>query len=209
MSYKLLILMLITSAIFIQGCKKECLDCSNSLIKIEVEPSGMNCISGGIKISSGLDINHNNTLDSIEITSTSYICNGLDGYFDKQVIIPFIGVNNLSTSSASGVISTERELKDFNISDYPGADSIVFGGFPETSNGHVWCIVELYDNTNLEPIKNSRIESIAMSPVWQTTDINFIDELPSDPIDLAISIKSSQEGTEVSLKEPTLIIYRR
>ena len=173
-------LLLFSLLIFTMGCKEESLDGLNSLIKIEDEPSGINCTSGGIKISSGLDINSNNILDDSEITYSNYICNGSDGLFDKQVIIPFIGVNNLSTSSSEGIISIRKELKDFNILNYPGADSIVFGGFPESTLSEVKCVVELYDNTNKKIISNSKITTYATTLYWQTTTTNFIDDLPKN-----------------------------
>ena len=51
----------------------------NSLILTSIEAAGSNCVSGGIKIESGLDIDSNGTLDSGEVTQTQYICNGNDG----------------------------------------------------------------------------------------------------------------------------------
>jgi hypothetical protein len=128
--------------------------------------------------------------------------------FEKQVIIPFIGVNNPSTSSSEGIISIKKELKDFNILNYPGADSIVFGGYPESSLSEVKCVVELYDNTNKKIIHNSQITTYATTLYWQTTTTNFIDDLPREPIDLAIFIRSGREGIDVYMKDPTLIIYR-
>jgi hypothetical protein len=52
---------------------------SKSLIKITPEPSGTNCSTGGYRLDSGLDLNANNILDSNEIQSTTYLCNGLNG----------------------------------------------------------------------------------------------------------------------------------
>ncbi|QHT66263.1 hypothetical protein GXP67_06120 [Rhodocytophaga rosea] len=51
----------------------------NSLTKTTAEPLGVNCVSGGQKIESGQDLNRNNILDVVEITSTSYVCNGAQG----------------------------------------------------------------------------------------------------------------------------------
>ncbi len=49
-----------------------------SLIKVTNEPDGSNCDEGGIKVQMGLDSNQNNVLDSNEIASTHYVCNGED-----------------------------------------------------------------------------------------------------------------------------------
>ena len=51
----------------------------NSLVSITNEPSGTNCENGGIKVEVGIDNNSNGSLDSDEILSTSYVCNGIDG----------------------------------------------------------------------------------------------------------------------------------
>lgn len=48
----------------------------NSLISITNEASGSNCATGGKKLQVGVDANSNGTLDSGEVTSTQYVCNG-------------------------------------------------------------------------------------------------------------------------------------
>ena len=51
----------------------------NSLVNISNEPSGTNCENGGIKVEVGIDNNSNGSLDTDEILSTSFVCNGVDG----------------------------------------------------------------------------------------------------------------------------------
>lgn len=51
----------------------------SSIIRATSESSGDNCSSGGLKIEIGLDSNDNLNLDSEEIQSTYYICNGANG----------------------------------------------------------------------------------------------------------------------------------
>jgi hypothetical protein len=48
----------------------------NTLVAIVTEPTGASCTYGGIKVTSGLDTNANGTLDSGEVTTTKYVCNG-------------------------------------------------------------------------------------------------------------------------------------
>ena len=48
----------------------------NGLIKTLVEQPGENCSNGGFSLQSGLDVNANGTLDTNEVTSTEYLCNG-------------------------------------------------------------------------------------------------------------------------------------
>jgi hypothetical protein len=52
---------------------------NNSLISLVAESSGGNCATGGYKINSGIDLNKNGTLESTEVQSSKYICNGANG----------------------------------------------------------------------------------------------------------------------------------
>jgi hypothetical protein len=72
----------------------------NSLIKTAIEPSGLNCVNGGIKIETGLDADSNGVLDVSEIDSsqTQFLCNppsnnsntqtalGIGDYYDGGLI---------------------------------------------------------------------------------------------------------------------------
>jgi len=51
----------------------------SSLVNVANESAGDNCENGGIKVDVGIDNNANGLLDSDEILSTSYVCNGIDG----------------------------------------------------------------------------------------------------------------------------------
>lgn len=75
---KLLIIVLAT-AIAILSCKKESDNGKNSLTNLVMEPSGENCVSGGFKITVGIDQNNNAILDENEIQGEEYICNGTNG----------------------------------------------------------------------------------------------------------------------------------
>jgi Bacterial Ig-like domain (group 2)/FG-GAP-like repeat len=46
----------------------------DSLLSIVTEPSGTNCVNGGLKVCSGPDVDDSGVLDPGEITSTSYVC---------------------------------------------------------------------------------------------------------------------------------------
>ncbi|ADV50283.1 hypothetical protein I2486_14870 [Cellulophaga sp. E16_2] len=52
---------------------------NTSLTTVITEPAGANCTNGGIKINAGLDVNGNGNLEESEITSSAFICNGVDG----------------------------------------------------------------------------------------------------------------------------------
>ncbi|PIT83090.1 collagen-like protein [Limnohabitans sp. 15K] len=50
-----------------------------SLVTIATELPGIHCLTGGVVAKSGVDSNSNNSLDALEVTSTTYICNGETG----------------------------------------------------------------------------------------------------------------------------------
>ena len=52
------------------------IDGSNALIATSNEPAGANCANGGVKIEAGVDDNGNGQLESNEVDSTQYICDG-------------------------------------------------------------------------------------------------------------------------------------
>ena len=51
---------------------------TNALIALTTEPAGANCLSGGVLVESGVDLNNNTVLDAAEVTGTEYICDGED-----------------------------------------------------------------------------------------------------------------------------------
>ena len=51
-------------------------DGNNVLIETSTEPAGNNCANGGVKIMAGTDDNSNGVLQSSEVDSTQYICDG-------------------------------------------------------------------------------------------------------------------------------------
>ncbi len=54
---------------------------SNALIKTTSEAAGSNCVNGGTKIETGLDVNANGVLETgeVNVNQTKYVCNGLNG----------------------------------------------------------------------------------------------------------------------------------
>ncbi|MFL6604974.1 MAG: WD40/YVTN/BNR-like repeat-containing protein [Steroidobacteraceae bacterium] len=49
----------------------------NSLVDVVPQSAGANCPSGGEKVTSGLDTNGDGVLEPSEVTSSSYVCNGI------------------------------------------------------------------------------------------------------------------------------------
>ena len=51
----------------------------STLVSVTAEPTGANCANGGQRIDTGVDTNGNGTLDSDEVTASTYVCNGTSG----------------------------------------------------------------------------------------------------------------------------------
>jgi len=67
------------------------IDGVSSLVSIINEPAGVNCTDGGVKITSGIDINSNGSLDQDEEGTPSYVCTGPAGE-SGPAISPPMGV---------------------------------------------------------------------------------------------------------------------
>ena len=100
-----------------------------SLINTDIEPPGVECEDGGVKIESGVDTNGNGFLDASEVTSTQFVCDGVlsDGnalgnttfwngtqwvtnnnnLFNDGANV-MVGTTNIETSSAFTVSSTNQ-----------------------------------------------------------------------------------------------------
>ena len=85
------------------------------MVSIVNESSGSNCAYAGLKVSSGLDANGNNSLDAGEIKTTEYVCNGAPAStefayvynFREQTIAIDSPVVFDSTGAISGMLHTD------------------------------------------------------------------------------------------------------
>jgi hypothetical protein len=83
-------------------------------------PGDVNCAYGGNKITSGPDANVNGILDSGEVNSTSYVCNGVDGANGTNGANGANGANGLNTLMATATL-------------LPGDVNCAYGGSKVTS----------------------------------------------------------------------------
>ena len=61
------------------GCSaSDGIDGVTALVAVTDEPAGANCANGGKLIESGLDDDNNGILDSSEVDSSTYVCNGIE-----------------------------------------------------------------------------------------------------------------------------------
>lgn len=88
MSYRLFALssLLLPSVLLLPACSSDNISDPPTLTKTINEPAGSNCSQGGQRIESGPDINRNGVLESTEVNSISYRCNG-----DAEVNIKVLG----------------------------------------------------------------------------------------------------------------------
>ena len=84
----------------------------NALVKTTLEPAGANCLTGGVKVESGLDANNNGILDAAEVNAllTTFVCNGLAGAQGTQGLTGATGLTGPtgpagSSSAGSAAIS--------------------------------------------------------------------------------------------------------
>ena len=71
----------------------------NALVKLTQESAGSNCAAGGVRIDSGTDANRNSTLDSGEIATTYYTCNGSTG--PQGGLVPWVIVTGTTQQAVS------------------------------------------------------------------------------------------------------------
>ena len=85
----------------------------NTLTASSDEPAGVNCTNGGKKVQAGLDINLNNMLDPLEVTNTSFVCNGTNGANGTNGTNGTNGLNSLVsvTNESAGVNCTNGGKK--------------------------------------------------------------------------------------------------
>lgn len=159
----------------------------NSLVNtLEVDP-GVNCITGGVKIETGMDLDRNNILNSEEITSVQYVCNGNNASSDRltRIEIPAAGANTGST----GWLTTGYLIK-FNKIDYQ-SDSIVFVTDPYVASSSNTVTVELVNGEDNTVIAGS---TITTNKLFDTREFiassNIYEGLPETEITLRVRMKS-------------------
>ncbi len=84
------------------------------LSKVDQEPAGTNCPLGGVRVSLGADSNGDGKLDESEVSSTSYVCDKVDGPV-LQVVGKVISPEGTPVAGASvricgiGSVTTDAE----------------------------------------------------------------------------------------------------
>lgn len=187
------------------------IDGLNSLTNLaEVNPTNI-CEAGGFKIDVGIDKNRNNILDVDEIESAKYICNGINGGYDKQIMFQLGGLNSLNKDT----FIYDSRLMLFNKSNYTKIDSailVVYGirtkiNCCDDSNVAKTLKVELYDLTNKRVIDNSIIESDDIPHGSYIKSKNFISNLPNGNVDFGLRL-IFDKNYYAFIEDSYLVLYR-
>lgn len=98
----------------------------NSLLAINDEPIGLNCPAGGSEVIAGLDVNQNNRLDSVEITSVRYVCHGVSSANAINGVDGIAGTNGaIGTAGAVGATGATGSIGATGTAGTNGANGTV------------------------------------------------------------------------------------
>jgi len=88
-----------------------------SLVRLDQEPAGINCMNGGTRITTGLDDNGDGELQSGEVRNTAYVCNGgspsgstcttLEGSVTIHNSLEWLNLVNAGCHTITGVLTID------------------------------------------------------------------------------------------------------
>lgn len=202
----------IALAFLVGGCGlfQEPEDGKNSLVALLDEPTGSNCSMGGVKITSGIDLNSDGVLDEAEVNSTRYVCNGQSSELDKQIVIPF-GPNGMSAEDDPTIHRTY--IVQFNAHDFPNVDSISYVLYEistrTSSFGEAGAATfKLYDMTNSQYVGNGEIISDDIPKGVFAASKNMASHFPDQAIDIGLEIAPGS-GNYAQTSRGFLVLHRR
>ncbi|WP_026970238.1 DUF7151 family protein [Algoriphagus terrigena] len=179
----------------------------NSLILTEEISAGNICSNGGIEVNSGSDINRNGILDDSEIEISKYICNGVDGMFDKQIRFTLPG--NVSIDGSQVISEGVNNIQKFNIDDFAGIDSVIYTIWTDVPHADNTNSIELFNITDNIEIAGSKITATSNSTRTLYQSSNIIDGFPHKEITLGLKFKGANPGQFVSATGGYLYLYRK
>lgn len=136
----------------------------NSLMAVVAELPGSNCTYGGTRITSGLDLNRNSSLDSTEVTSTTYTCNGAGINWVDVAGTTFQAVSNTGymADNASQVVVITLPAAPA-VGDIVQVDGIGAGGWRVSANANQWISTRYISATPIAlTISGTQRESISL-----------------------------------------------
>lgn len=180
----------------------------SSLVVTAEEAPGSNCSSGGVRIDVGPDSNRNGVLDSVEIESTRFVCNGIDGASANLVRFPLLIMSGISATTTTPNMSAEWQyLRKFRKGAFSAMQSAVLSAYIRCNEAGTTGTVDLYNLTDNVPIAGSEVSAADTDGVWVDSG-NFWNNLPDKEIDIAIRMKSSVEESYVVSLQANLTLSR-
>jgi hypothetical protein len=191
----------------------------SSLLSVVAEPIGAICPNGGYQISTGIDSNGNGILDANEVQQIKYICNGIDGAYDKQLNFKLMdGVFNNNGNPLDYIYkysdNSDHGMVKFNIDNYINIDSAIIIAYDiKVRDGYPGNVIsgtmklELFDCTNSKVIQNSEIISGEISSGSYAYSKNFLSYLPHEDIELGIKLTKSSDF-HARTSQIVLILFR-
>lgn len=130
------------------------------------------------------------------------------GTTDKQIRLTFFSVLGIGRTDTVYYTLPNYLLVKFNKSNYTDVDSITFAAVGRSDSSNVFCTLELFNVTDSLRIQGSSIQT--NSKVFKLFESNnIVSILPNKEIALAISIRSSKQGTLVEVQQAHLFVYRK
>ncbi|SEL81808.1 hypothetical protein SAMN04487910_3349 [Aquimarina amphilecti] len=182
----------------------------SNLTILNDEPSGANCENGGVRIENGLDLNSNAILETSEVLTTTFLCDGFNSdYQDETRLVLFS-----NGSGASGTSSVEGrkmgEIIKFDKRNWENASSIYYVAWIYSENSNNSCFVELFNETDGEVIANSVLTNNSTNyPGILMISENIISSIPEKEIDISLRLRSENEGTTVYMGRKAELVIKR
>ena len=88
-----------------------------TLVRVDSEPPGVNCPSGGVVIRTGIDKNGDGFLDDAEVTSSQYVCNGVQP----------LQCDGGTIASQSVTVTSDADLAQLDGVDCVSGDLVITG----------------------------------------------------------------------------------
>ena len=115
------LMVLAIATLLVGGCGDEVAATPPTLVSVTDEPQGASCPNGGQRIQTGLDLNEDGQLNSDEVDSEDYVCNGAQGVQGSGGATSLLNIEDIapSTTCPEGGkrVESGRDVNDDKILD--------------------------------------------------------------------------------------------
>lgn len=103
-----------------------------SRVVVNAEPEGANCVHGGVRVQTGLDLDRNGQLEAVEVDDTQYLCNGEAGTKGDKGDPGDPGQSGNSALVATTVVAANAGCPDGGVEVKAGTDDNANGTLEAT-----------------------------------------------------------------------------